>query len=72
MAEVSQGVDAEGYFASQGWDAVKIDGHDHAAVAKAVADAKANDNGKPKVIIAKYQFIRKWSEIKEFIGDVGL
>ena len=26
----------------------------------------------PKVIIAKYQFIRKWSEIKEFIGDVGL
>ncbi|MDP4624563.1 MAG: transketolase [Akkermansiaceae bacterium] len=53
MAEVTQGEDAEAYFKSQCWDAVTIDGHDLAAVAKAVADAKANDNGKPKVIIAK-------------------
>jgi transketolase len=30
-----------------------IDGHDFAAVAKAVADAKAADNGKPKLIIAR-------------------
>lgn len=53
MAEVTQGEDAVMYFNSQGWDAVTIDGHDLAAVAKAVADAKASDNGKPKVIIAK-------------------
>lgn len=53
MAEVTQGEDAEMYFKSQLWDAISIDGHDLAAVAKAVADAKANDNGKPTVIIAK-------------------
>ncbi|HEY8932862.1 MAG TPA: transketolase [Rariglobus sp.] len=53
MADVSQGEDAELYFKSQNWDAVTIDGHDFAAISKAIADAKANDNGKPKVIIAK-------------------
>jgi len=53
MADVSQGEDAEQYFKSQNWDAVTIDGHDFAAISKAIADAKANDNGKPKVIIAK-------------------
>jgi len=53
MADVTQGDDASAYYQSQGWDAVTIDGHDLGAVAKAVADAKANDNGKPTVIIAK-------------------
>lgn len=53
MADVTQGEDAEMYFKSQCWDALTIDGHDLAAVAKAIADAKASDNGKPKVIIAK-------------------
>lgn len=53
MAEVTQGEDAEKYFASQNWDAVTIDGHDLTAVANAFADAKKNDNGRPKVIIAK-------------------
>jgi len=53
MAEVTQGEDAEKYFASQNWDAVTIDGHDLTAVAKAFDDAKNNDNGRPKVIIAK-------------------
>jgi transketolase len=53
MAEVTQSEDAEGYFSAVGWDAVTIDGHDLAAVAEAFEAAKANDNGKPKVIIAK-------------------
>ena len=53
MAEVTQGEDAEAYFRSQQWDAVTIDGHDFAAIAKALADAKSNKNGRPKVIIAK-------------------
>jgi len=53
MAEVTQGEDAEAYFRSQQWDAVTIDGHDLAAIAKALHDAKANNNGRPKVIIAK-------------------
>ncbi len=53
MADVTQSEDIEGYFKSQQWDAVTIDGHDIAAVAAAVAKAKADDNGRPKVIIAK-------------------
>ncbi len=53
MAEVTQGEDAEAYFTSQGWDAVTIDGHNLEAIAKALAKAKADDNGRPKVIIAK-------------------
>ncbi|BCU75805.1 transketolase [Luteolibacter sp. LG18] len=53
MADVTQGEDAEQYFKSQGWDAVTIDGHDFAAISAALSKAKADDNGRPKVIIAK-------------------
>jgi transketolase len=53
MAEKTQGEDAEAYFKSQQWDAVTIDGHDFAAISEAIQNAKSNDNGKPKVIIAK-------------------
>jgi len=53
MAEVSQSEDAEAYYKSQGWDAVTIDGHNLEAIASALETAKANDNGRPKVIIAK-------------------
>jgi len=53
MAEVTQSEDTEQFFASQGWDAVTIDGHDLSAISSALAEAKNNDNGRPKVIIAK-------------------
>ena len=53
MAEVTQSEDAESYFAAVGWDAVTVDGHDITAVGQALQSAKENDNGKPKVIIAK-------------------
>jgi transketolase len=53
MAEITQSEDAEKYFTSQGFDAVTVNGHDIAAVAEALATAKSNDNGHPKVIIAK-------------------
>ncbi|MGA0854021.1 MAG: transketolase [Luteolibacter sp.] len=53
MADVTQSENAEAYFKSQNWDAVTIDGHDLAAIAAAIAKAKADDNGRPKVIIAK-------------------
>ena len=53
MAEVTQSEDAESYFGSVGWDAVTVDGHDLNAVAEALQSAKDNDNGKPKVVIAK-------------------
>ena len=63
MAEVTQGEDAEQYFISQGWDATTIDGHDLAGVAKALDSAKSNDNGKPKVIIAKTEIGRGIPEV---------
>ncbi|MGD7654245.1 MAG: transketolase [Verrucomicrobiales bacterium] len=53
MADVTQSEDVEGYFTSQNWDAVTIDGHDLEAIKAAVEKAKADDNGRPKVIIAK-------------------
>ena len=53
MADVTQGEDAEKYFTSQCWDAVTIDGHNLEAIAAALAKAKADKNGRPKVIIAK-------------------
>ncbi len=53
MAKQTQSEDAEAYFISQGWDAVTIDGHSLDAVSGAIQTAKANDNGRPKVIIAK-------------------
>ena len=53
MAERTQSEDAETYFASQGFDAVVINGHDFDAIEGAIAQAKGNDNGRPKAIIAK-------------------
>lgn len=53
MADVTQSENAKAYFESQGWDTVVIDGHDLAAIEKALQTAKNNNNGRPKVIIAK-------------------
>ena len=53
MAAVTQSENAEQFFISQGWDAVTVDGHDLAVLAVALEKAKADDNGRPKVIIAK-------------------
>lgn len=53
MAELTQSEDASMYFASQGWDVMEIDGNDLEAVEKALTIAKANDDCRPKVIIAK-------------------
>jgi transketolase len=53
MADFTQGEDAEQYFISQRWDAVTIDGHDLNAIAAALEKAKADRNGRPKVVIVK-------------------
>lgn len=53
MASVTQSEDAAAYFHSQGWDVQTVDGHDLVALDAAVSKAKADDNGKPKIIIAK-------------------
>ena len=53
MAKVTQSEDTQALYTALGWDAVTIDGHDLDAIKAAVDSAKANDNGKPKIIIAK-------------------
>ena len=63
MAIKTQSGDTAARFTAMGWDAVTIDGHDIAAVVKAVEQAKANDNGRPKLIIAKTQIGRGIPEV---------
>ena len=63
MAEVTQSCDTAKRFESLGWDAVTIDGHDMDAIHKAVADAKSQDNGRPKIIIARTEIGRGIPEV---------
>lgn len=63
MADQTQTRDVEGYFAAIGWDVVTIDGHNFAAVSDAMAQAKADDNGKPKLIVAKTEIGRGIPEV---------
>jgi len=63
MADVTQSEDSEQFFTSQGWDAVTIDGHDLSAISSALKTAKSNDNGRPKVIIAKTEIGRGIPEV---------
>ncbi|WP_009966105.1 transketolase [Verrucomicrobium spinosum] len=53
MAKVTQSEDFQKMYEAIGWDAVTIDGHDLDAIKSAVETAKATNNGKPKIIIAK-------------------
>lgn len=53
MAKVTQDEDTQAIYTALGWDAVTIDGHDFDAILGAIETAKKNDNGKPKIIIAK-------------------
>jgi len=53
MAKVTQSEDTQALYLALGWDAVTIDGHDLDAIKAAIDNAKSNDNGKPKIIIAK-------------------
>ena len=53
MAKVTQHEDTQALYTALGWDVVTINGHDLDAFNTAFHDAKKNDNGKPKLIIAK-------------------
>jgi transketolase len=63
MAEVTQSEDTGKRFEAYGWDVVTIDGHDLAAVSEAVLRAKANDNGKPTLIISRTEIGRGIPEV---------
>jgi transketolase len=54
MADATQSEDTAARYSAYGFDVVTLkDGHDMEAFAKAFAEARENDNGKPKLIIAK-------------------
>ncbi|MCC5805342.1 MAG: transketolase [Opitutales bacterium] len=53
QAEETQSEDVPKLYDALGYDVTEVDGHDMAAFLKALEDARANDNGKPKLIIAK-------------------
>lgn len=63
MAEVTQSENTATRFESYGFDVVTVDGHDLAAVSEAFNHAKSNDNGKPKLIIARTEIGRGIPEV---------
>lgn len=63
MAKLTQSEDAAKKFEAMGWDVVTIDGHDFDAVEQAVTNAKKNDNGKPKFIVARTEIGRGIPEV---------
>lgn len=63
MADVTQSEDTAKRFESYGFDVQTIDGHDLSAIADAVEKAKADDNGKPKLIVAKTEIGRGIPEV---------
>ncbi|MGB0289899.1 MAG: transketolase [Opitutales bacterium] len=71
MAEQTQSEDPAAYFQSQGWDAVTLDGHDLQAVTEALAAAKANQSGKPTVLIAKTTIAKGIPEVEGTAGGHG-
>ena len=63
QAEESQSEDTGSLYRALGWDVVEIDGHDMPAILTAVEAAKANDNGRPKIIIAQTEIGRGIPEV---------
>jgi transketolase len=53
MAKMTQSEDTRAVYTALGWDTAVIDGHDLHAINDAVALAKSNNNGRPKLIIAR-------------------
>merc|ERR1719316_212501 len=62
---LQEGVSAEAScFEAHGWDVITLtDGHDLKAIYEAIEEAKANDNGKPTMIIAKTEIGRGIDEV---------
>lgn len=63
MARVTQSEDAAKKFEAMGWEVATIDGHDFGAIEAAVSRAKASDNGRPKLIVAKTEIGRGIPEV---------
>ena len=71
MAEKTQSEDTSAFFSAQGWEVFEIDGHSIQAIDDAIAQAKANDNGKPKIILAKTIIAKGIPEVEGTAGGHG-
>ena len=71
MAEKTQSEDTPAFFSAQGWEVFEIDGHSIQAIDEAIAEAKANDNGKPKIILAKTIIAKGIPEVEGTAGGHG-
>jgi len=63
MADATQSEDVPAKFRAMGWDVWEIDGHDFDQIAVAVRAAKASDNGRPNLIIARTEIGRGIPEV---------
>ncbi len=63
MASATQSEDTAARFSAYGFDVVTVDGHDMFKVRESIEGAKASDNGKPKLIIARTQIGRGIPEV---------
>jgi transketolase len=63
MADRTQSENAAQRFKSIGWDVQNVDGHDLAAILKALNRAKKSRSGKPQLIIAKTTIARGIAEV---------
>lgn len=71
MADTTQSADTCKRFEALGWDAVRIDGHDMDAVLAAFEKARADDNGRPKLIECKTEIARGIPEVAGTAGGHG-
>ncbi len=63
MAEITQSGDVEKKFESIGWDVQVIDGHEFGEIQTAIDAAKSNNDGRPKIIVAKTEIGRGIVEV---------
>ena len=64
MADQSQSEDAPAFFKAQGFEVFDIDGHSISEVDKALKEAKANNNGQPKIILARTTIAKGIPEVE--------
>ncbi len=63
MAEITQSGNVVEKFESIGWDVQVIDGHEFGEISTAINQAKSNNDGRPKLIVAKTEIGRGIVEI---------
>ncbi len=63
MAEVTQSEDTAKRFEAYGFDVTTVDGHDMNAFLTAFEHAKSDDNGRPKLLVARTEIGRGISEV---------